>query len=244
MKKIYAVFIGLFSLIALVWVLQLSLKGKPIAKIKISEFQRPKDLSEAILMRLRQEIKDHRIVLLGVDPEEPLHLEIWKEFLLQIKEPGWKFDEIYIEKNLPRLNANDFKPLTDKFIDIKLEEPSLKKQFENESKKNKRIALIVPHIYSSQLIKENTVQRLKVHPEDPQILSLTVVPLAETVEEEVAKRVPCVGEGADYSGESPLGCMIQNKARFWMLKKRVKNPEAHWGIVEQVGLNDYLVFFK
>lgn len=238
MKKIYAVLIGLLTIISIGWVIQLTIEGKPVAKIKLSEFETPKNLSDAVKMRLRQEIKDHPIVFLGVDPEEPSHLEVWKHFINEMDEPGWKFDELLIEQGL---SLKEPWRSGEKMIDVKENEMALKTAWNDPSYKEKRIVVVVPNIYSSQLIKDNPVQRLKLNPNEGRILSLSIVPLGQNANEVEINRLPCVAEGADYTGQSPLGCMIRKKARF--VKKPFHN-KSYLGAVEQVGLHDYLVYLR
>ncbi len=241
MKYIYGIFIGVATLIGLVWVIHLGLEGKPIAKIKLSEFKSNSIMAESILMRLRQEIKDHQIVFLGVDPEEPEHLDLWKHFLQLSIEPGWKFDEIYIEKGLVTSTEQTQLGLNEQIIDIKMKEQELKILWSSSEYREKRIAVIVPQIFSSQLIKDNPVQRLKINPNEGRILSITIVPMGINADDAVVKRLPCAAEGADYTGESPLGCVIRKQAMFWTkpLKKNVK-----LGLLEQVGLHDFLMFYR
>jgi hypothetical protein len=235
MKYLYIIFVSLLSIVALVWVIQLGIQGKPLAKIKLSEFASVEGVSDSILMRLRQELKDHNIVFLGVDPEEPEHMEIWRHLLLAAKEPGWKFDEIIVERGL---QPKDPWGLQERVVDFKKEEEGLKSLWNSEAYKTKRIAVVVPHIYSSQLIKDNPIQRLKSNPEDVRFLSITAVPLAKSDKEPEIVRLPCAGEGADFTGESPLGCAIRNKSVFW---KKPPKEKARLGVVEQYGLNDFIL---
>lgn len=238
MKKIYAVLIGLLTVVSLGWVIQLTIEGKPIAKIKLSEFEKPRNLSDAVKMRLRQEIKDHSIVFLGVDPDEPVHLEVWNHFINEMIEPGWKFDEILIEQ---RLVLNEPWGLGEKLIDFKENEATLKRDWNEMGNRDKRVVVVVPHVFSSQLINDNPVQRLKQNPNEGRFLSLSLVPLGENPNEAEVNRIPCVAEGSDYTGQSPLGCMIRKKAMF---AKKPFHNKNYLGVVEQVGLHDYLVYFR
>lgn len=238
MKKIYAVLIGLLTIISIGWVIQLTLEGKPIAKIKLSEFEKPQNLSNAIKMRLRQEIKDHSIVFLGVDPDEPVHLEVWKHFINEMIEPGWKFDEILIEQGLA---LKESWGLGEKLINVKESESAFKRSWNDSSFRDIRVVVIVPHVFSSQLIKDNPVQRLKLNPNEGRFLSLSIVPLGENSNEAEVNRIPCVAEGSDYTGQSPLGCMIRKKAMF---AKKPFHNKNYLGVVEQVGLHDYLVYLR
>jgi hypothetical protein len=238
MKYLYGIFIGILSVVALVWVIRLGIEGKPVTKIKLSEFSTSKDVAVALTMRLRQEIKDHKIVFLGVDPEEPEHLSICLEILNTTDEPGWRFDEILMDKSLAKV-----KPLGvgEKIVDLRAQESELKNLWSQEAYKERRLAVIVPHVYSSQLLLDNPVQRLKPSPEDGRVLSVTIVPLGQKGDEPEINRLPCVAEGADFTGQSPLGCAIRKKAMFWSrpLKKGVR-----LGILEQFGLHDFVLFFR
>lgn len=238
MKYVYGVFIGVLTVFALGWVIHLTIEGKPVAKIKLSEFASEADFAKAISMRLRQELKDHSIVFLGVDPEEASHFQLWSDFLKLQIEPGWKFDEIIVEQGLTHRFPL---ALNEKIFDFKAKETELKFLWQSEEYKNKRMAVIVPHIYSSQLIKDNPVQRLKMNPNEGRFLSLNAAPFAQKADLPSVNRVPCSAEGADISGQSPLGCAIRKKSMFWSkpLKEGVR-----LGIVEQVGLHDFMVFYR
>lgn len=238
MKYVYGVFIGVVSVISLVWVIHLGIEGKPVAKIKLSEFATSQDLAKSIAMRLRQELKDHPIVFLGVDPAEPEHIEIWQKFLEITNEPGWKFDEVLIEKGL-ELKAP--LGLGEQSIDVKEYEGELKAKWNSNDYRDKRVAIIVPHVFASQLIKDNPVQRLKLNPNEGRILSISIVPLGQSPQEEAINRLACVADGADYTGVSPLGCVIRKKSMFW--SKPLKTG-VRLGIVEQFGLHDFILFYR
>jgi hypothetical protein len=238
MKYIYGIFIGFLAVAALAWVIHLGIEGKPVAKIKLSEFQSNREIAEAVNMRLRQELKDHSVVFLGVDPEEPAHLQIWKEFLQLAIEPGWKFDEILIEK---ALGESEPWGLGEINLDVKEQEAELKTRWSSEGYKSKRVAVVVPHIYASQLIKDNPVQRLKLNPNEGRMLSITIVPLAQKADAPEVNRLPCAADGADYTGQSPLGCVIRKRSMFW--NKPLKEG-VRLGLVEQFGLHDYILFFR
>jgi hypothetical protein len=238
MKYLYIAFVSLITIAALVWVIQLGIQGKPIVKIKLSEFKSSNEVAESTLMRLRQELKDHSIVFFGLDPEEPEHFLIWAHLVKQAQEPGWRFDEVYVEKDLS-VPTNLIPEM--KRIDVKEKEAEFKSLWASDAYRGKRVAVIVPHIYASQLIQNNPVQRMKVAPEDGKILSISLVPLAGTPRDPELERLPCAAEGSDYTGKSPLGCAIRNKSMFWTkpLKAGVR-----LGVLEQFGLHDYLFFYR
>ncbi len=237
MKYFYGLFIGSLTLVALAWIIHLSLNGKPISKIKLSEFTSPHHIAESLSMRLRQEIKDHSILFLGLDIDQPEHIQIWIEFLKLIKEPGWKFDEIIVEEglNLPALGLGEV------VLNVKANEDLLKVKWLSEINLNKRIVVIVPDIYSSQLLKDNPIQRLKSSVNEGIFLSLTLVGLGASAEDPIIQKLPCSADGADITGQSALGCVVRKKAMF---HTKPLKTNVRLGVVEQVGLHDFLVFYR
>jgi hypothetical protein len=105
----------------------------------------------------------------------------------------------------------------------------------------KRIAIIVPTIYSVQMIPGNLVQNYKAKAAvAPMSLSLSDFPRhRETELKELTNR--CVVEGVDQTGVGPFGCLVLQTARG---NYRQHFHAGDWiGLVNQIGLKDYLVLY-
>ncbi len=234
-KKLYISFLILSVLAGFIYILQIGLQEKTISKIKWSHFNDSREVAESIANRLRQETKDHQVIMFGVDPGNLNHLKIVKSWLEFNKSPGWNIDLIYIEPALsggkemfPQATPIDIREFEDKTVGL------LNDFFESK----KRILIIAPHIYVSQFIKENPVSRIlkKLKPAQSQlVMGISLIPILSE------SSLTCVSAGVDYTGQSPLGCLAQEKSFFYQKKKFEKNMS---GALDQYGLNDYLFFLK
>jgi hypothetical protein len=253
-KKIYIIFMVLFVIGGLVFLIQMGLKEKPLAKIKWSGFNSEAEVARAISLRLRQEIKDHSIVFLGVEPGNKNHLNIWKEWLILNSEPEWQFDEVLFEPGLKF--AGETWPAA-KALDIRKDQEFFVQMIRDPKNAKRRIAVILPHVYSSQLIVDNPVKRV-IKESRVKILSITLLEMEHT-------NLPCVAEGVDYTGQSILGCKVKEKLFFvknnnsrWGTQpppyykdptadfdnKKTKDESIWSGTLEQYGISDFLMFMK
>src|SRR5690606_17958839 len=96
----------------------------------------------------------------------------------------------------------------------------------------KRVAVLVPTIYSVQLIPENFVFHYKkLNQITPMSLSLSDFP--RNREDEKLMPYPCIVEVVDQTGVGPFGCMIVQTARSNYRKRHP--PGSKLGIVNQIG---------
>lgn len=231
-KKIYIVMLVLIGLGGLSFLIQLSLKGKAVVKIAWSDFASEDEVANAISMRLRQELKDHNVVFLGVEPGSKNQLSIFKKWVNLNTEPGWKFDEVFIEPEL--VFRQEVWPEA-KIFDIRKDQETFVQLVRDLKKTNHRVVVVVPQIYSSQLIVDNPVKRV-IKESEQEILSITLVAIDNT-------ELPCTAEGADYTGQSALGCVVKEKL-FFTKNKKTKSGVLWSGMLEQYGLSDFLMFIK
>lgn len=230
-KRIYLILMVLAGLAALTFVINGSLKERPIAKIKWSQFTNPEEVAQAISMRLRQEVKDNPIVFIGVDPSEEVHFQIWSEWVKKQIDPGWRFDQIYREPELKggeswsQALPYDIRKYEDQFIEILTE----------SLKKSERVLALLPHVYVSQRLANNPVQRIQTKL-GRKILSLSLVDLSNN-------QIPCLKGDADFTGQGALGCLIAEKNLALRTKKNF-NEASYVGLLDQYGFTDFLMFLK
>jgi len=217
---------------------QFSIEPQSIPKIKFSQVHTPEELGKGVFERLRLEIKEAPIVLLGVTPNQIEDMELWRGFFEANQEPGSKYDVIVVEPMLPYVELFS----SNMRIDIKEEMPRFVEGVKKAREQGLRVAVIVPNIYSSQLLKKNPANRLKEEYK-LDIVSFSVVKFPVTREQEAAFDPPCVfEEGKDMAGTGALGCMIRNIARKTYRKKFEDNKYS--GMMEQTGAKDYLILLN
>lgn len=234
-KRIYWVLFGLIMLSGLVTMIYFGIQPRPVPKIRISHFENHTVLANSILLRLREEIRQSPLIFLGVEPERPEHLQIWKELLRLNQEPGSRYDVLVIEQFLGVLDFPEASQVaTKENFEVFFEGT------EKALKEGKRVAVIVPTIYASQAVHGNLANSYKIQSKSqPMSLSLTDFPRSRAAEKDMLH--PCIVEGVDISGVGPLGCLIVQTARA-NYRKRFEPGQAI-GIVQLVGLKDYLLLY-
>ncbi len=240
----YFYWLGAIAVIALgiYFSTQISVKPQgsfgPLSKIEFTQVSVPEDLGKAIFEKLRNEVKAAPVVILGVTPNKIEDLELWRGFLEANQEQGSKYDVIVVESMLPYVEIFN----NGMYLQIKEDMPRLVEGINKARAEGLRVAVIVPNIYSSQLIKDNPVSKLK---EDYKldVTSMSVSKFPLTLDQEASFDPACAtGGSVDPAGTSGLGCMVREIARKTYRKKLEANKYS--GLLEQTGAKDYLILFN
>ncbi len=243
-KRIYWALVVVIAVFGMGFMIYYGVQPRPIPKIKLSQFDSPTVLANSLLLRLREEIKMNSVLFLGVEPEHPEQLQVWRMFLNKNQDSGSRFDVIVIDQYL---NAATLFPEAT-VLNTKAETDSLAQGIDKATAAGKRVAVITASIYSSQLISGNVISNFrslsaKSSPgtTDKIPMSLSIVDFPRDRGQEKSMLHPCVVEGVDQTGLGPIGCMTVQTARGNYLKRY---PFGSWvGLVNQVGLKDYLVLY-
>ncbi len=215
-----------------------SIQPQSIGKIKFSQVSTPEEFGKAVYERLRLEVREAPIVLLGVTPNQIEDMELWRGFFEANQEPGSKYDMIVVEPMLPYVELFN----SNMRIDIKEETARFVEGVKKAREEGLRVAVIVPNIYSSQLLKKNPANRLKDEYK-LDVVSFSVTKFPVTREQEQVFEPKCtIEEGKDLAGTGALGCMIQNIARKTYRKKIEDNKYS--GLMDQTGAKDYIILFN
>lgn len=238
MKYLY--WVGVIVVLGLGVFLAVNMPERPSSqsKIKFSQVSTPEELGQKIYESLRSEIKNAPLILLGVTPNQIEDMELWRGFFEANQEVGSKYDMIVVEPLLPYVELFH----SNMRIDIKEDLPRFIEGVQKARAEGLRVAVIVPNIYSSQLLKKNPANRLK---EDYKldVVSLSVTKFPVTREQEDAFEPKCImEEGRDPAGTGLLGCMIQNMARRTYMQKFEDNKYS--GLMEQISPQDYLILLN
>ena len=240
--KLYWLLFALVLGAGLTATIYFGLQPRPVPKIQISKFQSDLELANSLVMRLNEEIKDSRVIFLGVQPERPDQLKVWQAFLKQSLPPEMQYSVVVLDQYLP--NPELF-PEAERF-DTKEQAQALFSGIQQALQSGKRVAVIVPNIYSVQKVAGNLVNRLSelLQPENkPEILptSLSLADFPRDRSEERSMVQPCVVEGVDETGYGPWGCMVLQAARA---NYRKRFEKGQWiGLVNLIGLRDYMVLY-
>lgn len=235
-KKIYWVLVGLLTVCGMATVIYFAIQPRPILKIKLSQFETPTVLANSLLLRLREEIKKSPVLFVGIQSEHPEQLEVWKQFFIHNQEIGMKYDLIVADSFLPGI---DLLEPQEKMASKELS-AELIAGVESARAAGKRVAIVVPTLYSVQLIHGNLANMYKQSTGSvPMSLSISEFPRSR--DQEKTTSFPCSVSGVDQTGFGPFGCMLIQTARA-NYRKRYETGK-YVGLVEQIGLKDYLVLY-
>lgn len=238
MKYLY--WVGAAAVVALgvFFSMNFQIQERSIPKIKFSQVDVPETLGKAVHDRLRLELKEAPVVLLGVTPNQIEDLELWRGFLEANQEPGSKYDVIVVDPQLPfvELFASNMR------LDIQNEMDRFVEGIKNAQAQGLRVAAIVPYIYSSQLVKKGPANRLKEQYK-LNVTSFSVSKFPVTRQQEESFQPVCeLDAGRDLAGTGHLGCMVRDIARKTYRKKFDDNKFS--GMMEQTGAKDYLILLN
>ncbi|KYG66346.1 hypothetical protein AZI86_04640 [Bdellovibrio bacteriovorus] len=238
MKYLYWVGVALVIGVG-VWLTTL-VNPQPTTKniVPFAQYETPEDLGKQIFTALQSEVKRAPIVLLGVTPNQVEDMEVWRGFMQANQEVGSKYEIIAVEPMLPYVELFE----SNLRFNIRDDMPRFVEGVKKAMQQGLRVAVLVPHIYSSQLIAGNPVDRLQKEFEIP-ILSLSIVKFPVTLQQAEIFEPACVlEEGKDPGHTGPLGCMIRKVAKKTYDKKFEDNKYS--GLVEKLSANDYLILFN
>jgi hypothetical protein len=238
MKHLY--WIGALAIIALglYFTMNFSVGPEVVPKIAFTQVSTPEDMGKEILAKLHEEVKNAPIAVLGVTPNKIEDMELWKGFIEANQEVGMKYDVIIVEPMLPYVEL--FREGV--YIAMKEEMARLAEGINKARSERLRVALIVPHIYATQLIAQNPVAKLKTDYK-LDVTSFTVSTFPVTRDQEQSFDPKCIDSGeVDPAGTSKFGCVVRNAARRTYRKKL--EPNKFSTLAEQVGPKDFLIIFN
>lgn len=238
MKYLYGILAAVVLLCGIGFSVYFGIQPKSIPKITYSHFSEPAKMSDAIILRLNQEIKGAPLLMLGVTPGRKMDLEVWKAFLEQSQIPELQYQALIVDPELPF--ASEMFPSAVK-LDIKADVARFIEGAKKAREQGLRMAVIVPSIYASQRLQGNPADRIRKE-SDLTPMSFSIMGFPRSTEQEAAMPIKCVMGSNDRDGIGAMGCMAEQKARLVYRKK--SKPGFYEGMMDQVGERDYLVLFN
>lgn len=232
-KTIYFTLAGLVVATGMGIVIFFGLQPRSIPKVDFSQFENARGLGEATVRRLPLEIKAAPLLFVGVWPGKPENVEALKGFIDSLKDPELHYDVTVIESRL-----EGFEGWEGERMNLSEEMPRFAGGIKTALEQNKRVLVISPTAFSSQLLAVNVPMRLKSeYGIDATSFSIAPFPLSRV--EEKSFPLICETNNKDEAAMGVLGCAVVQKARSMYRKK--KDPKKYSGAVAQVGLHDYLM---
>jgi hypothetical protein len=238
MKPIlYASIVFILALGLLIY-FQLGSAQKTVPKIKLSYFADTDQFAEAITGRLRQEITGQQSFWFGVEPEKPQHLKLALSLKNKIEVLNGKFDSVFVDKELglSTEQLSEISNVTE--VLVRDEWPAVADQL--MSFKDKKYFLITAAIYSTSLIADNPVHKIK-NKNQSNMMTFSSGYFSSDVNDEKNGLFRCSTE--DKEGISAWACALVNKSRT-QRKKLNLEKSSFAGLMDLTGQNDYMILMR
>lgn len=206
------------------------------------ESSSPQESALLVLKELEKERPTENlpeVMFVGVTPGSPEDIEFVQAFISAANDSDKnRFDVIVVEKNLPMIEQ----VISQIQLDIKDSISVLAEAIGQAQKSQKRLLIIGPSIYTSQLLAENPIAQIKTGVPTLSLASLSLVKFPITEGQAKSFDPPCQVDAGDVRGTGALGCAILQKSRI--LWRNLPAFEKYWGRLEKVGPTDYLLLFN
>lgn len=197
------------------------------------------EVADKIMAVLSDKIKDYPIVYFGVYPDSTEDMLILMEALSVIQnDPGLKFDHFIIEPLMAKKEV--IKDLITDEINTKDDRVRFVEGLKKSLSINQKAAVIVPSIYSAQIVKFNPVNILKQE-SGLKVLSVTFLPLKYNSDDPTDLMYPCRVE-KDPEGYGALGCAIQKRSSN--LRGRKANQTGYVLVIDQQTDTDIFIYLQ
>lgn len=239
-KKYLPIYVIITAAVIFTFVANLGPTQRTVPKIKLSYFTDFNEFSKAITQRLNLEIKQQKHFLIGVEPEKENHLELIKNFKIEIEKMIGLFDEVYVDSELKL--SDELKQYFGAKGTLAIKSDWVQVGKILTEQKNKKVLIITASIYSTNLVQQNSYNKIKTQFQiNPITFSMAYFPV--TSEDEKNSLFPCMAE--DNSGSKDWGCASTNKARSVRRKINIEKihstPHLTAGLMDLTGENNYMI---
>jgi hypothetical protein len=207
-------------------------KPRPIPKIKLSAIESPEILANAVANRMSEEFKATKIYAFGFQPEMPHHLDVIKHWY------DLKIADVWIVESKLQVKPEFISGIS---LDSHEQYQQIVEVIKKALAENKKVALVLPNIFSSQQVDNNLVSSL-IKNEKIEVTSFSLVELIRNREDEKSAWIKCSVTPVDQTGYGHLGCSILQQARNLYRKKTDPNKKSAY--MDQRGAFDYLIFYS
>ncbi len=257
LKNKFFIFVVLIFGAGLIALFKFGIRPKPVPKINLSGFASATDYTKAIELRLNLELNKTKVLVLGIAPNNPDH-ELLAKQSLPILIKAFGFNVIYNEQGvIPNWDLNqELKNMSDSNSNSPLPEiqihnirfyESLESNLESiksDFQQGKKVLILTANLFSTTKIQKS-IPNLLIEKSVTDITSFFTSTFPKKRDEEKDIPLQCQVEGVDQTGLGALSCLILQRARSIYRKQLDPSSTGDYlGIVDQVGLQDYVLMFR
>jgi hypothetical protein len=213
------------------------LRPKPIPVMSPTSFERREQIGIVVYKRLRQNIRNERLVLLGGGPDVEGHAEVWSGLLQAAAADQEKI--VVFTRDHDSLVAWSERVEIVPYAEAELENGSLVEQVRERLANGRLVILIASTSQVSHLVDHSLSQRLDRGMGHP-VLSVSSLKFAVNNEAITEMEPECLEPIAGKDTLRRLSCAAARVSRRYSKKKLA--PEKIWAVMERHGLKEYLIF--
>lgn len=217
--------------------IRFGLKPKPVALINPTQVDIYEEAGVIAYRRLRQNLKEERVWVLGSNPLISAYPQIWNGFIAAARNDDTPVDVLYTQRELKDLR--DFTGVETKSISLDEDIDSLINEIKEHIYNKKRVLVQTVLNESSHMIEGAFIYKLESALERP-VISFNLLPMAVNREEMDVLQPTCPEGLSVLEGLDPLGCAAANISRKF-LRKRLSAKKL-WVAMEKHGLKEVLLF--
>lgn len=217
--------------------IRFGLSPKPVPMMSLTQFTSSEDLGATVYKRLRQFVRQERVLVLGSSPELNEGLEVWSGFMKSALADKMKVDVFFQRRNLPAIpKVGEWE-----LVEFDPSDVLSGKTIEEIKARLQRGHLVLVHtstIEGTHFVKDSLTRKLDQHLRQP-VLSISTFPLVLTPQGESDLQALCLN-ARDEEGVFKLSCAADRAAKKALRRK--PDPSKMWALLERHGLKEYLLF--
>lgn len=214
------------------------LRPKPIPILNPTSFENLEQVGAVIYRRLRQEILNERLILLGSSAEITGFEELWNGFLKTAVADKIKIDVFFQRENVSQpLSPAPWETIL--FNDSMLQSGVFFSQVKARLKAGHLVVIHGLNFEVTHLVKTSISRELDAVTQHP-VLAISTWGLTLKPDEQEKLRAQCLMSIEEHVGDMTLGCVRARVAKTLLKKKRGTLPI--WAVMQRHGLKEYLLF--
>lgn len=201
-SKLYTALLLIFCAVGLYFTIELGQHNQFEEKLPLTYFENSQQIIDQIEPILKSVFDTNQILFLGVMADSPKHVELWQNLL---KKMSPTIEIIYDTAISPADAPN--------VMDTLNEYNRFAQGLKTLKNSNRKVAVIMPTVYASQILDFSVATRLK-YDFQMDILSVIISSFPNKREDEINFKLPCATiQEKDLTGTGELGCVILQRAR-------------------------------
>lgn len=213
------------------------LNPKPIPLMNLTQFEDLEQMGAVVYKRLRQNMRQERVIIIGSSPEVISEMSVWSGFFKTALADRFKIDVVFQrrgQKEIPKLGDWE----TVEFDQTEIASGELFGKIKSRLQRGHLVVVHTSTVEGTHLVKSSLSKELDRSLRQP-VISISTLPLALDSQAEDDLQALCLND-RDEEGVFRLNCAA-NRAAKKALKKK-PDPTKSWAVLERHGLKEFLLF--